>query len=78
MSITQIHNVTQLITNTGKRFLRAPMLASKGAYPGFLGLARANIRNPMVELFVDVNRLLRNQEGPTQITMGKEKSQQIF
>jgi hypothetical protein len=30
------------------------MLAPKGAYPGFPGTARADIRNPMVELPVDV------------------------
>jgi L-ascorbate metabolism protein UlaG (beta-lactamase superfamily) len=34
------------------------MLAPKGAYPGFPGTARADIRNPMVELPVDVNTLL--------------------
>lgn len=34
------------------------MLAPKGAYPGFPGTARADIRNPMVELPVDVQTLL--------------------
>jgi L-ascorbate metabolism protein UlaG (beta-lactamase superfamily) len=33
------------------------MLAPKGAYPGFPGTARADIRNPMVEC-LDVNTLL--------------------
>ena len=58
MNITQIRNATQLITYAGKRFLIDPMLAPKGAYPGFPGTARADIRNPMVELPVDVNTLL--------------------
>ena len=58
MNITQIRNATQLITYAGKRFLIDPMLAPKGAYPGFPGTARADIRNPMVELPVDVQTLL--------------------
>ena len=58
MNITQIRNATQLITYAGKRFLIDPMLAPKDAYPGFPGTARAEIRNPMVELPVDVATLL--------------------
>lgn len=58
MNITHIRNATQLITYAGKRFLIDPMLAPKGAYPGFPGTARADIRNPMVELPVDVKTLL--------------------
>ena len=50
MNITQIRNATQLITYAGKRFLIDPMLAPKDAYPGFPGTARAEVRNPMVEL----------------------------
>lgn len=57
MNITQIRNATQLITYAGKRFLIDPMLAPKGAYP-LPGTAHAEIRNPMVELPVDVNTLL--------------------
>lgn len=58
MNITQIRNATQLITYAGKRFLIDPMLAPKGAYPGFPGTAHTEIRNPMVELPVDVSTLL--------------------
>ncbi len=58
MNITQIRNATQLITYAGKRFLIDPMLAPKGTYPGFPGTARADIRNPMVDLPVDVQTLL--------------------
>ncbi len=58
MNITHIRNATQLITYAGKRFLIDPMLAAKDAYPGFPGTARAEIRNPMVELPVDVSTLL--------------------
>jgi L-ascorbate metabolism protein UlaG (beta-lactamase superfamily) len=35
MNITHIRNATQLMTYAGKRFLIDPMLAPKGAYPGF-------------------------------------------
>ncbi|MDR7941905.1 MBL fold metallo-hydrolase [Enterobacter soli] len=58
MNITHIRNATQLIIYAGKRFLIDPMLAPKGAYPGFPGTARADIRNPMVEVPVDVKTLL--------------------
>ncbi len=58
MNITQIRNATLLITYAGKRLLIDPMLAPKGAYPGFPGTAHAQRRNPTVELPVDVNTLL--------------------
>lgn len=58
MKITQIRNATQLITYAGKRFLIDPMLARKDAYPGFTGTTRAEIRNPMVELPLDIADLL--------------------
>lgn len=58
MNITQIRNATQHITFGGKTFLIDPMLADKGTYPGFAGTARAEIRNPTVDLPVDIDRLL--------------------
>lgn len=58
MNITQIRNATQLITYAGKRFLIDPMLAPKDAYPGFPGTARAEVRNPMVELPCEIDALL--------------------
>ncbi len=58
MNITHIRNATQLITYAGKRFLIDPLLASKDAYPGFPGTARAEIRNPTVELPCAVENLL--------------------
>lgn len=59
MNITQIRNATQLITFGGKTFLIDPMLAPKGAWPGFPGTARADIRNPTVELPCDIDTLLQ-------------------
>lgn len=53
MKITQIRNATQIIQYAGKTFLIDPLLAPKGSYPGFAGTARAEIRNPTVELPCD-------------------------
>ena len=45
MNITHIRNATQRIDYAGKRFLIDPMLADKGAWPGFPGTARSELRN---------------------------------
>lgn len=58
MKITQVRNATQIIEFAGKKFLIDPMLAAKGAWPGFEGTARSNIRNPMVDLPLDISSLL--------------------
>lgn len=58
MKITQIRNATQIIQYAGKTFLIDPLLAPKGSYPGFAGTARAEIRNPTVELPCDLTTLL--------------------
>lgn len=58
MKITQIRNATQIIEYAGKKFLIDPMLSDKGAWPGFEGTARSEIRNPMVELSLDISTLL--------------------
>ncbi len=39
----------RLFTTPGKDFID-PMLADKGAWPGFPGTARSELRNPLVEL----------------------------
>jgi len=58
MKITQVRNATQIIEYAGKKFLIDPMLSDKGAWPGFEGTARSEIRNPMVELPLDISTLL--------------------
>lgn len=58
MKITQVRNATQIIEYAGKRFLIDPMLSDKGSWPGFEGTARSEIRNPMVELPLDISTLL--------------------
>lgn len=49
MKITQVRNATLLIHYAGTRFLIDPMLAPKGSYPGFEGMANSHLRNPLVE-----------------------------
>ncbi|KAF8929702.1 hypothetical protein BGZ47_000921 [Haplosporangium gracile] len=50
VQIQQIRNATLKITYADKIFLVDPMLARKGAYPGFEGTYRSHLRNPMIEL----------------------------
>lgn len=58
-SIQLIRNATVVFHYGGKDFLIDPMLAKKGAYPGFPGTANAHLRNPLVELPVSVKKLLK-------------------
>ncbi|MEM6161275.1 MBL fold metallo-hydrolase [Erwinia sp. P6884] len=58
MKIMQVRNATQVITFAGKKFLIDPMLSDKDAWPGFEGTVNSLIRNPMVDLPVDVATLL--------------------
>ncbi|WP_206368229.1 MBL fold metallo-hydrolase [Sphingobacterium sp. B16(2022)] len=57
-SIQLIRNATVVFQYCEKEFLIDPMLAKKGAYPGFPGTANSHLRNPMVELPVEVKNLL--------------------
>ena len=50
MKITHVRNATQLIEYAGKKFLIDPMLSARGAWAGFAGTARSELRNPLVEL----------------------------
>lgn len=58
MKITQVRNATQILEFAGKKFLIDPMLSAKGVWPGFEGTVRSEIRNPMVDLPMDINTLL--------------------
>ena len=48
--LTQVRNATLRIDYGGVRFLVDPLLAEKGAYPGFEGTANSHLRNPLVPL----------------------------
>lgn len=50
VQVQQIRNATAKISYAGKTFLLDPLLAKKGAYPGFDGTFRSERRNPLVEL----------------------------
>lgn len=59
LNITQVRNATQIIEYAGKKFLIDPLLAEKGAYPGFEGCVRSEIRNPTVELPIPAEDLIK-------------------
>lgn len=46
----QIRNATIKVEYAGTTFLVDPMLARKGAYPGFEGTYNSHLKNPLVEL----------------------------
>ncbi|MCL6701481.1 MBL fold metallo-hydrolase [Pseudomonas sp. T1.Ur] len=50
VDLQQIRNATVKITYGDTTFLVDPMLAEKGAYPGFENTYRSNLRNPLVDL----------------------------
>lgn len=50
IKIEHIRNATTKITYAGKTFLIDPMLAEKGRYEGFEGSFNSHLRNPLVEL----------------------------
>lgn len=58
MKVQQIRNATVSIEYAGKRILVDPVLAEKGAYPGFEGTANSHLANPLVELPVPIAHLL--------------------
>lgn len=58
MQITHIRNATQIIEYAGKKFLIDPMLADKGAWSGFAGTARSELRNPLVDLPFPVKEIV--------------------
>ncbi|SDT08608.1 MBL fold metallo-hydrolase [Pseudomonas granadensis] len=50
VELHQVRNATAKITYGDTTFLIDPMLAKKGAYPGFENTYRSNLRNPLVGL----------------------------
>lgn len=56
--IQLIRNATLKITYGDTTFLIDPMLAEKGAYPGFEGTYRSHLRNPMIDLPLSVDDVI--------------------
>lgn len=54
-----IRNATMTLTYAGVTFLIDPMLAVKGAYPGFPGTPNSEKRNPLVDLPMPVSDVLK-------------------
>ncbi|USX12446.1 MBL fold metallo-hydrolase [Oxalobacteraceae bacterium OTU3CAMAD1] len=63
VQVQQIRNATAKISYAGKTFLVDPFLAKKGAYPGFPGTFNSQLRNPMVELPMSANELMKGVDA---------------
>lgn len=59
IEIQQIRNATMKIQYGGNTFLIDPMLAKKGAMPGFAGTPNSHLRNPLVELPMSVAEIAK-------------------
>ena len=59
VKLQQIRNATIKVEYAGTTFLIDPMLADKGAYPGFEGTYNSQLRNPLVELPVPASEVVR-------------------
>ena len=58
-----IRSATFKLTYAGRTFLIDPLLAQKGAYPGFEGTLRSEIYNPTVELPIPVEEVIANVDA---------------
>lgn len=58
VQMQHIRNATTKITYAGQTFLVDPMLAAKGAYPGFEGTFHSELRNPMVDLPIPAEEVM--------------------
>lgn len=63
MQIQQIRNATAKINYAGKTFLVDPFLAKKGEYPGFEGTFHSELRNPLVELPMPAEDVLKGVDA---------------
>lgn len=59
VNFQQIRNATIKLKYAGTTFLIDPMLAKKGAYPGFEGTYNSELRNPLVELPISLNKVMK-------------------
>jgi L-ascorbate metabolism protein UlaG (beta-lactamase superfamily) len=63
VQIQQIRNATAKIQYAGKTFLLDPFLAKKGKYPGFEGTFNSKLRNPLIELPMPANDVLKGVDA---------------
>jgi L-ascorbate metabolism protein UlaG (beta-lactamase superfamily) len=63
VQIQQIRNATLKIDYAGKTFLIDPLLAKKGAYPGFEGTFNSHLRNPLIELPMPAAEVMKGADA---------------
>jgi L-ascorbate metabolism protein UlaG (beta-lactamase superfamily) len=59
VTFQQIRNATIKLEYAGTTFLVDPVLAEKGAYPGFENTYNSQLRNPLVDLPIPVSEVLK-------------------
>ena len=63
MNIQQIRNATILVHYAGKKFLIDPFLAEKGTYPPFPNSLRQDQKNPLVNLPIPLEDILKDVDA---------------
>ncbi|ANF95532.1 MBL fold metallo-hydrolase [Paenibacillus bovis] len=63
MNIQQIRNATITVQFAGRKFLIDPMLADQGAYAPFLAGIREELRNPIVDLPMSIEDIMRDVDA---------------
>ena len=63
VQMQQIRNATVKISYADTTFLIDPMLAKKGSYPGFENTYRSNLRNPLVELPLSTDDVIKGVDA---------------
>jgi L-ascorbate metabolism protein UlaG (beta-lactamase superfamily) len=61
--VQQIRNATAKISYGGTTFLVDPFLAKKGAHPGFPGTFNSQLRNPLIELPMPVEDVMKGVDA---------------
>lgn len=60
MKITHVRNATSIIEYANTRFLVDPMLGEKGSFAGFPGAPREEQANPLVDLPIPLQDIIKN------------------
>lgn len=63
VQMQQIRNATVKISYADTTFLIDPMLARKGSYPGFENTYRSELRNPLVELPLSTDEVIKGVDA---------------
>ncbi|GAB3458044.1 MBL fold metallo-hydrolase [Massilia terrae] len=59
VKFTQVRSAAIKVEYAGTTFLVDPMLAPKGAYPGFPGTVNSHLRNPLVDLPMPLSEVIK-------------------